>query len=116
MGTPAPLVIVCYGLVAGNGQPDAFACFSYRPLRPGGTRMTGDLLPCRDTRQVGAWLDIERQSLGALGLIGRRDRQPSRALVAGRCCTNLVLISHEYQLLTIERPYTRQRTAEAAQF
>jgi hypothetical protein len=97
-GHPARLVIVYSGLVAGNGQPDAFACFSYGLLRPGGTGMAGDLLACRDTRQVGAWLDIERQSFGALGLIGRRDRQGSGVLVAVRCCSSLVLISHELSL------------------
>jgi hypothetical protein len=36
--------------------------------------MTGDLPACRDTRQVGAWLDIERQSFRALGIVGRHDR------------------------------------------
>jgi hypothetical protein len=97
-GHPARLVIVYYRLVAGNGEPDAFACFSYGLLCPGGSGVTGDLLACRDAGQVGAWLDIERQSFGALGLIGRRDRQGRRALVAGRCRSSLVLISHEYQL------------------
>jgi hypothetical protein len=97
-GYPARLVVVYCGLVAGNGQANAFARFSYRLLRTGGTGMIGDLRACRDTRQVSVWLDIERQSFPALGLVGRRCRQGNRALVTGRCCASLVLISHEYQL------------------
>jgi hypothetical protein len=94
-----------YRLVPGNFQPDAGAALMGRH----GTAIPGMLVACRHSRQIGAFLDVERQALRPLRLLGRGDRRRT----TGPPSAFPVLISHGFSP-SLGHPATRSRPIQSA--
>jgi hypothetical protein len=94
-----------YRLIPGNFQPDAGAALMGRH----GTAIPGMLVACRHSRQIGAFLDIERQALRPLRLLGWGDRRRVRV----HSSAFPVLISHGFSP-SLGRSITRSRPIQSA--
>ncbi len=63
-----------YRLIPGDFQPDAGPALMGRH----GTGVPGMLVACRHSWQIGAFLDVERQTVRPLRPLGRGDRRRAR--------------------------------------